>query len=182
MLTGKEKRALDPVQSHMDQKWQRRPPEELETNQENQTGQVKIPHAILHMATMKTYCNWLLIKLTHKKDSCLSSAQTRRISSVTNLCTLHNPYEILMVLKLWLWDSYITECTALTRLIHWEAELTCCSSPLLSDAVQRLASRTALELLLISGHFASSNLLDGSGQSFCPTLNLSNIQRPDNRC
>jgi hypothetical protein len=72
-----------------------RPPEELEKFQENPTGQIKILCAILHMAWMKTYYNWLLIKFTHKKDSCLSPAHKRRISSLTDLCTLHNTYEYL---------------------------------------------------------------------------------------
>ena len=51
-----------------------------------------------------------------------------------------------MVLKFWSCDSYIAECTALTRFICWVAQLTCCSSALLPVAVQRLASKTALRL------------------------------------
>lgn len=71
-----------------------------------------------------------MIKLTHKIDSCLSPTQTRsRILLLTDLCTLHNPYKILMVLTFLLWDLYIAECTALSKFIHWDAELTSCSSP-----------------------------------------------------
>ena len=62
-------------------------------------GIFKILFALLHMAWMKIYYNWLLIKLTHKKDSCLLPAQTKSKNfvnwSLTDLYTLHNPYEYL---------------------------------------------------------------------------------------
>ena len=62
-------------------------------------GIFKILHALLHMAGMEIYYNWLLIKLTHKKDSCLLPAQTKSKNfvnwSLTDLYTLHNPYEYL---------------------------------------------------------------------------------------
>jgi hypothetical protein len=49
---------------------------------------------------MKVYYIWLLIKLTPKKESCLSPAQTRsKISSLTDLCTLYNPYKKLNATK-----------------------------------------------------------------------------------
>lgn len=63
--------------------------------QEKQTGQVKGHRATLHRAWMNTY-NWLLIKLTHKKDSCLPPAQSKnKTSSLTDVCTLHIAWENL---------------------------------------------------------------------------------------
>lgn len=54
-----------------------------------------------HVAWMNIYYNWLLIKLIHKKDYCLSPAQTRSKSlSLTDLCTLHIPCKYFIKLNI----------------------------------------------------------------------------------
>lgn len=58
-------------------------------DQENPTGQARVHHAIRHRPWVKTYCNWLLGKLTLEKDICLSPAQTKnKMSSLSDLWTL----------------------------------------------------------------------------------------------
>jgi hypothetical protein len=94
VLTKKENRLWTPFRVIWISYDRRRLPEfRTRKIQENQTGKDSLCHP---SHSMKTYYNCLLIKLTHKKDICLSHARTRsRISSIPNLCTLHNPYRYL---------------------------------------------------------------------------------------
>lgn len=101
---------------------------------------------ILHMARMKICYNWLLIKLTHIKDSFFSPAQTRsQVSSLTGLCTLHNPYKCLigskiLIVRVLYYRMYHFDKIHCQR---WETDLLPSpQTPPLPDVVQRLDSRT----------------------------------------
>ena len=64
-----------------------RSPEDLGNRQERlQKDQTDMNEDVLQL---------LLIELIHKKDSCLLPAQIRKNSSLTDLCSLHNPYKYL---------------------------------------------------------------------------------------
>jgi hypothetical protein len=62
------------------------------------------------------------------------------------------------------------------RFIGGDTEVTCYSSPLLPDAVQRLASRTVLEIAADSQWLHSSSLSDRSSQNFSQALSLLSIR------
>jgi hypothetical protein len=70
---------------------------------------------------------------------------------------------ILIVLRFWLWDSYIAECTALARFLPRDAEMTCCSRLLPHEVDSReLLPKQLQELLVIPDDLASSGLSDRS--------------------
>lgn len=131
---------------------------------------------ILHVAWMKTYYNCLLIKLNNKKkkDSCPLPAQTWRISSFNlPVHPAQSVTNILMVLKSWLRDSYITKCTALASFFFRDARLTCLVP------ASGCCPKQLWGLPRIPRHLASSNLSDRYGQNFSQALNLPNMKRLD---
>lgn len=127
-------------------------------------GIPKILHALPHMAWMKIHFIWLLIRLTHKKDNCLSPAQTRnKISPLTDLCTLHNLNENLNGPKILVvrFIRYRMYSFGKTHPQRWEIpELTCLAPCLL------MLSKTPSGLLLVSDHPALKVVMQ-SYWSFC---------------
>lgn len=99
VLTGKESR-LQILSRVIWIRYDRgRPLNNQENSREsNRTGEDSLCHP---SHGTKTHYNWLLIKLTPKKESFLSHVQTRsRISSLTKLYTLHNLYGYLSGTKI----------------------------------------------------------------------------------
>ena len=87
MLTGKEKRLQTPSTLIWIKYDRGTSPEDLGNRQERlQKDQTDMNEDVLQL---------LLIELIRKKDSCLLPAQIRKNSSLTDLCSLHNPYKYL---------------------------------------------------------------------------------------
>ena len=72
-----------------------------------------------------SYYNKLLITLTCKKDSCLHLLKKGVKCNPYLICVPCTIHTCLMVVKFWLWDSYISECTvwqdSSPEMLNWPA-------------------------------------------------------------